>query len=492
MTIKQSILCLILACLIGCTSKQDAKVQNTLFSLLDAKETGIEFTNQLTDAPDANIFLYRNYYNGGGVAIGDINNDGLNDIYLTSNQGDNKLYINKGKWQFEDVTEKAGVKGSRYWSTGVTMVDVNADGWLDIYVCNSGDVNGNGGGNELFINQKNGTFIESAAAFGLTDNGLSTHAAFFDYDLDGDLDCFVLNNSFRNIESFDLKKNLRNNKDSLGGDRLYRNDDLHFTNVTDEAGIYSSDIGYGLGVTVTDINQDGYPDLYVANDFFEKDYLYINQHNGTFKEEIETMLGHISLSSMGADIADINNDGHYDIFATEMLPEDDKRYKLITSFENYNLFKLKQQEGYYNQYMQNCLQLNNGDQTFSEIAWYAGVAATDWSWGALTFDMDNDGWKDIFVSNGIYKDLTNQDYIEFLANEDNMEKIAQGKKFDFKDFTDKMKSTPVSNYAFINNRDLTFTNRSADLGLDKESFSNGAAYGDLDNDGDNDLVINNV
>jgi hypothetical protein len=485
-------LALLIICLFSCTSKQDTKVQNTLFSLLDADQTGIDFANQLTDAPDANIFLYRNYYNGGGVAIGDINNDGLNDVYLTANQGDNKLYINKGNLQFEDVTETAGVKGSKYWSTGVTMVDVNADGWLDIYVCNSGDVKGNGGGNELFINQKNGTFIETAAAYGLVDKGLSTHAAFFDYDMDGDLDCFILNNSFRPIEKFDLRKNLRDNKDSLGGDRLYRNDKGHFINVTDEAGIYSSDIGFGLGVSVADINQDGYPDIYVANDFFEKDYLYINQHNGTFKDEIESWMGHISLSSMGADIADINNDGQYDIFATEMLPEDDKRYKLITSFENYNLFKIKQQEGYYNQYMQNCLQLNNGDSSFSEIAWYAGVAATDWSWGSLLFDMDNDGWKDIFVCNGIFKDLTNQDYIDFLSTEDNVRRITHSGKFDYKEFINKMSSSAIPNYAFSNNHNLTFTNRAVDFGLAKPSFSNGAAYGDLDNDGDNDLVINNV
>lgn len=481
-----------LACLFSCTSRQDTKEQNTLFSLLDAKQTGIDFTNQLTDAPDANIFLYRNYYNGGGVSIGDINNDGLNDIFLTANQGDNKLYINKGNWQFEDATEKAGVKGSKYWSTGVTMVDINTDGWLDIYVCNSGDVNGNGSGNELFINQKNGTFLESAAAYNLVDNGLTTHAAFFDYDLDGDLDCYILNNSFRSIESFNLKENLRNNKDSRGGDRLYRNDNMHFINVTDEAGIFSSDIGFGLGVSITDINQDGYPDIYIANDFFEKDYLYINQHNGTFKEDIESSLRHLSLSSMGADIADINNDGNYDIFATEMLPEDDKRYKLITSFETWNLFKIKQKEGYYNQYMQNCLQLNNGDGSFSELAWYAGVASTDWSWGSLLFDMDNDGWKDIFVCNGIFKDLTNQDYIDFLSTEDNLRKITHSGKFDYKEFISKMSSSPVPNYAFSNNHNMTFTNRATDFGLDQPSFSHGAAYGDLDNDGDNDLVVNNV
>lgn len=474
--------------LLSCSDKKT----DTLFYLQDNKDLNIDFINQLQDKQGTNVFTFRNYYNGGGVAIGDVNNDGINDVYLTSNQGDNQLLINNGKWGFENVAERAGVKGSKYWSTGVTMVDINADGWLDIYVCNSGNAQGEETENELFINQKDGTFKEQAKQFGLADGGLSTHAVFFDYDLDGDLDCYVLNNSFRPIGSFDFSKNLRLAIDEMGGDRFYRNDGGKFSAITKEAGIYSSDIGFGLGVSVTDINQDGYPDIYVSNDFFEHDYLYINQQDGTFKEKVEEQTGHLSLASMGSDIADINNDGRYDIFTTEMLPEGDKRLKTMTSFESFDIVKAKQRDGYYNQYMQNCLQLNNGDGSFSEIAFYAGVAATDWSWGALTFDMDNDGWKDIFVSNGIYKDLTNQDYIEFLANRDNMEKIAQGKQFDFKDFTDKMKSTPLSNYAFINNKDLTFTNKSVDLGLSKESFSNGAAYGDLDNDGDNDLVVNNV
>ena len=474
------------------TSSCSRQNGDQLFTLQENSAIGIDFVNQLEDTPGTNVFTFRNYYNGGGVAIGDVNNDGLNDIYLTSNQGDNQLLMNKGNWQFENVAEKAGVRGSKYWSTGVTMVDINSDGWLDIYVCNSGNAQGGETENELFINQHDGTFKEEAKSYGLADRGLSTHAVFFDYDLDGDLDCYVLNNSFRPIGSFDFSKNLRSAVDELGGDRLYRNDKGKFIDVTQAAAIYSSDIGFGLGVSVVDINQDGYPDIYVSNDFFERDYLYINQKNGTFKESIEEQTGHLSLASMGSDIADINNDGNYDIFTTEMLPEGDQRLKSMTSFESYDITKAKQRDGYYNQYMQNCLQLNNGDGSFSEIAFYAGVAATDWSWGALIFDMDNDGWKDIFVSNGIYKDLTNQDYIEFLANRENMEKVAQGKKFDFKDFTNKMKSTPVSNYAFINNKNLTFSNRSAELGLDKESFSNGAAYGDLDNDGDNDLVVNNV
>lgn len=473
-------------CLFSCKKKQ------TLFTLQENESIGVNFVNKLEDTKGTNIFSYRNYYNGGGVAIGDVNNDGLNDVYLTSNQGDNQLLINKGNWKFENIADKAGVKGTKYWSTGVVMVDINGDGWLDIYVCNSGNANGSETENELFINQRNGKFTEEAKTYGLNDKGLSTHAVFFDYDLDGDLDCYVLNNSFRPIESFDFSKNLRDVVDEIGGDRLYRNDNGHFTQVTKQAGIYSSDIGFGLGVSVVDINQDSYPDIYVSNDFFERDYLYINQKNGTFKEDIQSEMGHLSVASMGSDIADINNDGQYDVFTTEMLPEGDKRLKTMTSFENYDVLKSKQHDGYYNQFMQNCLQLNNGDGTFSEIAFKAGVAATDWSWGALMFDMDNDGWRDIFVSNGIYKDLTNQDYIEFLGNRENMDKVAQGKKFDFNEFTQKMKSTPLSNYAFINNKNLSFTNKSVELGLATPSFSNGAAYGDLDNDGDNDLVVNNV
>ncbi|MBD1387778.1 VCBS repeat-containing protein [Mucilaginibacter rigui] len=466
-------------------------MKNPLFSLQSNDDLGINFINQLVDKNQTNVFTFRNYYNGGGVAIGDVNNDGLNDIYLTSNQGSNKLYINKGNWKFDDVTDKAGVKGTKYWSTGATMVDINGDGWLDIYVCHSGNIIDKKG-NELFINQHNGTFKEEAEKYGLVDNGLSTQSIFFDMDNDGDLDCFILNNSFRPIGSFDFNQNLRAVFDPLGGARLYRNDGGHFTNITKEAGIFSSDIGFGLGVSVADINNDGYPDIYVSNDFFERDYLYINQHNGTFKEDIQSEAGHLSLASMGSDIADINNDGNLDIFTTEMLPESDKRMKQITSFESFDVIKLKQHDGYYNQFMQNCLQLNNGDGTFSEIAFNAGVSATDWSWGALFFDMDNDGWKDIFVSNGIYKDLTDQDYIEFLGNRENMDKIAEKKKFDYKNFADKMVSTPVSSYAYKNNGDLTFTNKAHEYGLDQLSFSNGAAYGDLDGDGDNDLVVNNV
>lgn len=459
---------------------------------MDPEKTGLVFSNDLSEDPAFNVFNYRNYYNGGGVAIGDINNDGLADIYFTSNLGKNKLFLNKGQWKFEDITATAGVGGTKAWSTGVTMVDINADGLLDIYVCNSGNISGDNKENELFINQGNLKFKEEAAAYNLADNGLATHAAFFDYDMDGDLDCYLLNNSFRPIASFGYNRNIRNIRDPKGGDKFLRNDDGHFTDISEAAGIYGSEIGFGLGVSVADLNGDKWPDIYVSNDFFEKDYLYINQKNGTFKESIEDYTGHISLSSMGSDIGDINNDGWYDIFTSEMLPEGDKKLKTVTRFDDYDVFNAKIKGDFFYQYIQNALHLNNGDSTFSEIAFYSNVAATDWSWGALFFDFDNNGWKDLFISNGIYKDITNQDFIDFLGNNQNKEKVIATGKFDHKEFLDAVSSSPVSNYAYVNQKDLRFINHAADLGLGRPGFSNGSAYGDLDNDGDLDLVVNNV
>ncbi len=488
-----SIALALLICLLICSCRnnnEDVINKNALFKKLDAHETGISFINKVVDSKDLNIFNFRSFYNGGGVAIGDINNDGKPDIFFTSNQGDNKLYINKGNWKFEDVTDKAGVKGVNKWHTGVTMADVNGDGWLDIYICNVGNKDGSQSGNELYINQQDGTFKEEAHQYGLDDKGIGTQAVFFDYDHDGDLDCFVLNNSFLPIESFDYKKNLRANRSSTGGSHLYRNDNGHFTDVSASAGIYGSEIGFGLGVTVGDLNNDGWPDIYISNDFFEKDYLYINQRNGTFKESIDSAMGHISQSSMGSDMADINNDGLLDIFTTDMLPEDDYRLKSVTKFDDYDVFNAKLRNDFHHQFVSNCLQLNNGDGTYSEIACLAGVEATDWSWGALSFDFNNDGWKDIFVCNGINKDLTNQDFLEFFSASETKKKVIKG-GFNYKSFLDKMKSTPLSNYAFVNQKNLTFKNESQQLGLATPSFSNGAAYGDLDGDGDLDLVINN-
>ena len=491
--------------LVGCTSKQS---KSTLFELIPSSKSGIQFINKVENTEDFNIFSYRNFYNGGGAAIGDINNDGLADVFLTSNMGDNKLYLNKGNFQFEDITEEAGVAGTKFWSTGVVLVDINADGWLDIYVCNAGYKEGEKPEKELFINNKNLTFTEQAAAYGLNEDGYTTHAAFFDYDLDGDLDCYILNNSFMPVNTLNNSNNRELYakdwpvKDFLkgGGDKLLRNDVIPpaggkkggFIDVSKEAGIYGSLIGFGLGVTVGDLNGDHYPDLYISNDFYERDYLYINQGNGTFKEEIEQWVEHMSLASMGADMADINNDGYMEIFTTEMLPSEEVRLKTTTQFENYNIYQLKQQRGFYHQYMQNCLQLNNKNNTFSEIAYYAGVAASDWSWGALMFDADNDGWRDIYVCNGIYKDVIDQDFIDFFADEVVQQAALTGRKEQINEVISRMPSVPIVNKAFRNTGALRFEDKGLDWGFTTPSFSNGAAYGDLDNDGDLDLVVNNV
>lgn len=487
---------LLTCCLLSsCTQKQEAPV---LFERME--KTGIDFSNEVKDTPDFNIFTYRNFYNGGGVAIGDINNDGLSDVFLTSNSGPNKLYLNKGNWQFEDVSEKAGFINKKKWSTGVVMADVNGDGWLDIYVCNAGYQKGVGEEDELFINNHNLTFTDSAAAYGLTDNDYTTHASFFDYDLDGDLDLYILNNSFilANTLNYANDRNRRAKDwpvaDYLkgGGDRLMRNDNGHFTDVSTQAGIYGSLIGFGLGVTVGDVNNDHYPDIYVSNDFFERDYLYINQRDGTFKEELEGWMQHISLSSMGADMADINNDGYPDIFTTDMLPGDEYRLKTTASFEGIDVNRLTVEKGFYNQYMQNALQVNNKDGHFMETAHYSGVAASDWSWGALIFDADNDGLPDIYVCNGIYRDVTDQDFIEFFANEELRKMAPAGRKQQQEEVIAKMPSRPIVNKVFRNRGHLQFEDAGLAWGITQPSFSNGAAYGDLDNDGDLDIVVNNV
>ena len=467
--------------------------KETLFTLVPPDSSKVEFINKVEDGESFNILTYRNFYNGGGVAIGDINNDGLSDIFFTSNMEKNKLYLNKGNFEFEDISEKAGIEGTRAWSTGVTMTDVNGDGLLDIYVCNSGDVKGDDRENELYINNGDLTFTEKAEAYNLNNKGFSTHASFFDYDLDGDLDCYILNNSFVDPSKIELYKVARNEVDSLGGDKLYRNDGGIFTDVTQEAGIYSSKIGFGLGVSVGDINNDHLPDIYISNDFWERDYLYINKGDGTFSERLTELLSICSVSSMGADIADINNDGNPEIFTTDMLAADNYRIKAMTIFDPFHLEDIKFRGSYHYQILQNCLHLNNGNLNFQEIGALSGVNATDWSWGALIFDFENDGNKDIFVSNGITKDIMYVDFSEFIADKDNVKKIVLEKgKFDWRDFIPHIPSNPIKNYAFANHGNLIFKNKSDDLGLGQPSFSNGSAYGDLDNDGDLDLVVNNV
>ncbi len=492
-----TILLLLALCFcIGCTKDEPtnskSNSQGKAFSLLDEKHTGIRFENTLTYNKDFNIYTYRNFYNGGGVAIGDVNNDGLADIYFTSNMGKNQLYLNEGDFKFKEVAESAGVQGTKAWSTGVCMADVNGDGWLDLYVCNSGDLEGDNKQNELFINQKDGTFKEMAEEYGLADQGFSTHSAFFDFDKDGDLDMYLLNNSYRAIGSFNPRINTRSVRDEVGGDKLFRNDGDRFTDISIEAGIYGSEIGFGLGVTVGDIDQDGWDDIYISNDFFEMDYIYMNQKDGTFKEDIENQMKSISVASMGADMADMNNDGFPEIFVTEMLPSDERRIKTKTTFENWDKYYSNIKNGYYHQFTRNMLHLNNGDKTFSEVGRFAGVEASDWSWGALLADFDNDGLRDIFVSNGINKDLTDQDFINFLGDEKTMKEMTAGNKVDFKKLIDVIPSERIPNHFFHNQGQLHFKDSAADFGFDQNSHSNGSAYGDLDNDGDLDLVINNV
>ncbi len=492
--------------LVSCTSENREAVaekeqKETLFTLLPAADTGVDFINTIENQKNFNIFKYRNFYNGGGVAIGDINNDGLADIFLSANMGPNKLYLNKGDFKFEDVSEKAGVVGNKPWSTGVAMADINGDGLLDIYVSNAGNMEGNNHDNDLYINNGDLTFTEKAAEYNLAKTGFSTHVSFFDYDKDGDLDAYILNNSNIPVSSLGYaeQRDVRA-QDWEGvpdifkgvGDMLLRNDNGKFVDVSEKAGIYGSLIGFGLGVMVSDINGDLWPDIYVSNDFYERDYLYINQKDGTFTEEIKDWTSHLSLSAMGIDMADINNDGHADIFITDMLPEGDQRVKSVMEFEGYNVFKLKQSKDFFQQYIQNTLQLNNGNGSFSEIAYHSGVAKTDWSWAGLLFDMDNDGLRDIYVTNGINHDLTDLDFVDFFANEIIQKMALTGKKESIDSIISKMPVRPQPNYAYKNNGDITFDNVTTDWGLGIPSLSNGAAYGDLDNDGDLDLVVNNV
>jgi hypothetical protein len=484
---------------LSCQRNKDKTAATPVFTLTE--NTGINFVNSIQNTKDFNIFSYRNFYNGGGCAIGDINNDGLADVFFTANQGSNKLYINKGNFLFEDITAQSNTADSLSWSTGVALVDINADGWLDLYVCNAGYMNGQPPKSRMYINNHDLTFTDKAKEYNLENTGgYATHAAFFDYDNDNDLDCFIINNSFipTNTLNYENKRNLRAKdwpvKDFLkgGGDRLMKNNNGIFEDVSEQAGVYGSLISFGLGVTVGDINLDGWQDVYVSNDFFERDYLYINQHNGTFKDELENYIQHTSHSSMGADMADVNNDGLPDIFTTEMLPDDDYRLKTTSSFENIDVNRQKIKAGFYYQYMQNTLQVNNGNGQFLETAFYSNVAASDWSWGGLIFDADNNSLPDIFVCNGIYRDVTDQDFIDFFADELYQKMALSGKKTDVDQMIDKMPSVPLANKMFVNKGGLHFKEQATQWGLATPSFSNGAAYGDLDNDGDLDLIVNNV
>ncbi|MFZ4056614.1 MAG: VCBS repeat-containing protein [Ferruginibacter sp.] len=466
------------------------------FKQLNASETNITFTNTLKDKKLFNILYYLYYYNGGGVATGDINKDGLPDIYFTANsKGNNKLYLNKGNFQFEDITASAGVSGNSDWCSGVTMADVNSDGLTDIYVASVSGHHGLKGHNELFINKGNNEFKESAAEYGLDFAGFTTQTAFFDYDHDGDLDCYILNHSQKpNSNILDTMN--RRKPDSLSGDRLYRNDlnttTKKFTQVSAAAGIYQSSLGYGLGIAVADINNDGWEDIYIGNDFHENDYYYINNKNGTFTESGAKTFDHYSRFSMGNDIADYNNDGQLDVITVDMLPPDEKVLKTYGSDENPDIYKFKLiNKGYQYQYSKNVLQRNNGNGTsFSETSLLSGVSSTDWSWSPLFADFDNDGKKDIFISSGIVKRPVDLDYVRFVSSLVMQMDIDKTDAFDDQAIA-KMPDGSSHPYFFKGEANYAFTDKSDDWGTGKmKGYYNGSAYADLDNDGNLDMVMN--
>ncbi len=478
--------------LFSCKGKTDS-----MFESLSPSATNISFTNKLEKHKLFNILYYLYYYNGGGVATGDINNDGLPDIYFTANnKGGNKLYLNKGNFRFEDITDKAGVAGTAGWCTGVTMADVNGDGFLDLYVSAITGKYNLTGHNELFINNGNGTFKERAAEYGLDFSGLSTQAAFFDFDRDGDLDCYLLNQSHHPHANIVDTSN-RRTYDPASGDRLYRNDmgtTGKFTDVSAQAGIYQSNLGYGLGLAIADINNDGWDDIYIGNDFHENDYYYINNGNGHFTESGASHFKHYSRFSMGNDVADYNNDGQLDVVTVDMLPPDEQTLKTYGSDENADIYKLKLElHGYQKQYSRNCLQRNNGNgSSFSETALLSGMAATDWSWAPLFADFDNDGNKDLFISSGIVKRPVDLDYVRFVSDLDMKRGRQETDIYD----DEAIKSMPDGSchpFFFKGDGKINFTDVSNTWGTgDMKGYYNGAAYADLNNDGNVDMVINSI
>ncbi|MRH99255.1 RNA-binding protein [Kriegella sp. EG-1] len=472
----------------SCTSNDKSKQ----FSLLKSNTTGINFKNLLKETETFNVLEYGYLYNGGGVSIGDLNNDGLPDIYFTGNMVGSQLYINQGDFKFKEIAKNAGVFADGLWNTGTTMADVNADGYLDIYVCRSAAKDPEKRKNLLFINNKDLTFTESAEEYGIADSGYSTQGAFFDYDKDGDLDLYVLNHSTQEYAGFgQITASLKKKKNDNYSDKLYKNEKGKFINVSDSSGLISNVLGFGLGIAISDINNDTWPDLYVSNDYNEQDYLYINNQDGTFTESLEKYIGHTSLFSMGSDIADINNDGFSDIMTLDMLPEGNDRQKMVSGPDNYDKFSLLAKSGFYNQTMRNMLQVNNQGESFSEVGQFSGISNTDWSWSALFPDLNNDGFKDLFITNGYKRDYTNMDFMNFAVQE-KLKENKTGQRIAIMELLEKVPPTIEENYTYKNNGDLTFTKMNADWGLNQKSLSNGAAYADLDNDGDLDLVVNNI
>jgi len=502
MKVSDFIVLLFMLLLASCHNDEShsSSSSSTLFTVLSPDKTKVDFNNHLELTEDYNPYTFKNFFNGAGVAIGDINNDGLEDIYLTGNLVENKLYLNQGDLRFKDISDMAEVECGNVWSTGAAMVDINHDGLMDIYVCKSGKPDTPLRYNQMFINNGDLTFKDKAKEYGLDFVGLSIHSAFFDYDKDGDLDCYLLNNSIRSVGAYDIIKNLRDRPDPESGNKLLKNmesetGEIRFVDVSAEAGIYTSAIGFGLGVSISDLNDDGWDDIFVSNDFFEKDYLYLNQQDGTFKEVIDEAMQEISTGSMGADIADFNNDLRPDVFVTEMLPEKLERYKSKTVFESYDKARLNQSKGYHNQYGRNVLQSNvgtvDGIPQFLELGRYHGVEATDWSWGALMFDMNNDGLKDIFVANGIYKDLLDQDHVNFYDPTKIGEMVKKKTPNVIMTMMNDFPSEPLHNYFFLQDSSGHFQKMKSDQ-FDEAGYSNGSAYADLDNDGDLDLVVNNI
>jgi len=462
-----------------------------MFTDLPHGKTGIDFRNLLVEDEVLNVAHYIYFYNGAGVAIGDINNDGLQDVFFTGNMVKNRLYLNKGGMKFENITTQSHTADFQGWCTGASMVDINQDGYLDIYVCRSADDNAEKRKNLLFINNRDLTFTEAADQYGLADNGYSTQATFFDYDKDGDLDCFVLNHSISKY-STGVTENpeIRNKKLPEYASRLYRNDGGHYKDVSDEAGIISNVLSFGLGVATSDFNNDGWTDIYVSNDFKESDYLFLNNRNGTFTESFTKCMDVASLNSMGSDAADYNNDGFTDLVTLDMLSEDNYLQKTHAGPNNFDKTNFLINKGFQPQYMRNMLQRNNGDGTFSEIGQIAGISNTDWSWAALFCDFDGDANKDLFVSNGFVKDFSDLDFINFST--DKLLKKQQGENVgSFEETIEKMPTVNLPNYLFHNDSSGSFNNTTKHWGLDKAVVSSGAAYADLDNDGDMDLVVNN-
>jgi enediyne biosynthesis protein E4 len=487
--------------LISCTNSDKptaSRNEKRLFTLMPADSTQVFFNNELTEGLNTNVLMYEYFYNGAGVGIGDFNSDGLQDIYFVGNMTPDKLYLNRGNLRFEDITTAANIKNrSAMWRTGVTVSDINADGKPDIYVSHSGKVRATNRIPQLFINKGNDNngiprFEDEAQQYGLADTSYATQSFFFDYDRDGDLDMLALNHNPDNLPVLDdaSTANLLTKSDRAIGIRLFKNDNGRFADATQGSGINSSVLTYGLGAAISDINGDGWPDVYIANDYNVPDYLYINNRNGTFTDKIQTALGHISKSSMGNNVADINNDGLPDIFVLDMLPEDNHRQKVLFASDNYERFDITVRSGFHYQYMRNMLHLNNGDGSFSEIGQLAGISNTDWSWAPLFADFDNDGWKDLYVTNGYTRDFTDMDFLKYKNTE--VQSKGRLNREQVMEILRQMPASNVTNYIYKNNGQLGFDNMGGNWGIDTPSNSNGAAYADFDNDGDLDLVVNNI